>query len=231
MSNDRGLLEERVIRLVIVSGLFLASHNGSAEPESTPSPEAIDPGNELLWRTRLRRLESEVVRDAILTVSGDRNLTMGGPPVPISTRPDGLVEVAKDQLSIPGDAYKRSIYLTTRRAYNAALLTVFDQPLVATNCVRRSTSAVPLQSLFMLNDAFVAEQAEHFARRVERARQACPMIGFTAHFDWRWLVFPPRANGKPAANCCEGRRSSGSQGARRGTRPRIRLSSSFVSLC
>ncbi len=131
-------------------------------------PEAIDPGNELLWRMRLRRLESEVVRDSILTVSGDRDLKMAGPPVPISTRPDGLVEVAKDRLAQLGDGYKRSIYLTTRRAYNPSLLTVFDQPLVATNCVRRATSAVPLQSLFLLHDSFAVEQAGHFAQRIER---------------------------------------------------------------
>jgi hypothetical protein len=123
---------------------------------------------------RLRRLESEVVRDSILAVSGDRDQSMGGPPVPISTRPDGLVEVAKDRLARPGDGYKRSIYLTSRRAYNPSLLTVFDQPLVATNCVRRATSAVPLQSLFLLHDSFATEQAGHFARRIERAGPLCP---------------------------------------------------------
>jgi hypothetical protein len=118
---------------------------------------------------RLRRLESEVVRDAILSVSGQRNDAAEGAPVPIATRPDGRVEVAQDKLTNPRDRFKRSIYLTTRRAYNPSLLTVFDQPLVATNCLRRSASAVPLQSLFLLNDAFLAEQAEQFARRVERS--------------------------------------------------------------
>jgi hypothetical protein len=65
------------------------------------------------------------------------------------------------------DISRRSIYLVSRRAYNLSLLTVFDQPIVATNCVERTASAVPLQSLFMMNDAFVAEQAEKLAKRVE----------------------------------------------------------------
>ena len=100
---ESGWRVKPLCRLILTSTVYRqASHNGSAQAESTPSPEAIDPGNELLWRTRLRRLESEVVRDAILTVSGDRNLTMGGPPVPISTRPDGLVEVAKRPSLHPG---------------------------------------------------------------------------------------------------------------------------------
>ena len=159
-----------VIRLIMSSTVYRqASRREKTLAESGPDPESIDPGDELLWRMRLRRLESEVVRDAILSVSGDRHDAEGGPPVPIVTRPDGLVEVAKDKLANPRDRYKRSIYLTTRRAYNPSLLTVFDQPLVATNCLGRSASAVPLQSLFLLNDAFLAEQAEHFARRVERS--------------------------------------------------------------
>src|SRR5262249_4021243 len=129
---------------------------------------------EVLWRMRLRRLESEVVRDAILAVSGDLYLAAGGPPVPIVARPDGLVEVAADRLADPADRHRRSLYLTTRRAYNVSLLTAFDQPLVATNCVERRTSAVPSQSLLMLNDRFIAEQAEHFARRVERLSAPSP---------------------------------------------------------
>jgi hypothetical protein len=133
------------------------------------NPEIVDPANELLWRMRLRRLESEVVRDSILAVSGRLNPAMGGPPVPISAQADGMVVVARERLAHPADAWRRSVYLTTRRAYNLSLLTVFDQPLVATNCVRRDESAVPLQSLVMLNDAFVAEQAEQFARRIEQS--------------------------------------------------------------
>jgi hypothetical protein len=146
-----------------------ASRQDSQRANSSGAdPEKIDPGNELLWRMRLRRLESEVVRDSILAVSGKLNRTAGGPPIPIVARPDGMVMVAKDRLADPADEWRRSMYLVTRRAYNVSLLTVFDQPLVATNCLRRDSSAVPLQSLVMLNDAFLAEQAEHFANRVQQ---------------------------------------------------------------
>ncbi len=121
---------------------------------------------------RLRRIEAETVRDAILATSGDLVETCGGPPVPIRARPDGMVAVPRDDPAHPTQAFRRSIYLTARRAYNVSLLTVFDQPLVATNCVKRKTSALALQSLFMINDAFLAEQADHFATRVERLTQA-----------------------------------------------------------
>jgi mono/diheme cytochrome c family protein len=164
-----------MIRIIMASTAYRqASRRPDGSAPSQTDPESVDPGNELLWRMRLRRLESEVVRDAILAISGDLNRTAGGPPVPIIARPDGLVEVAKDRLADPTDRYRRSIYLTTRRAYNDSLLTAFDQPLVATNCLKRFVSAVPSQSLLMLNDAFLAEQAEHFARRVERLSSSSP---------------------------------------------------------
>ena len=55
---------------------------GSADPELV-DPERVDPDNELLWRMRLRRLESEVIRDCILSISGKLIPAAGGPPIPI----------------------------------------------------------------------------------------------------------------------------------------------------
>jgi hypothetical protein len=74
--------------------------------------------------------------------------------------------VIPDKVAPPSARDRRSVYLLARRAYNLSLLTVFDQPLVAINCPNRATSAVPLQALTMKNDAFIAEHARHFARRV-----------------------------------------------------------------
>ncbi len=145
-------------------------------------PEDIDPANDLLWRMRVRRLESEVIRDAILSVCGTLNLKMGGPPVPISAMPDGMVAVANDKVAEPPDSSRRSVYLVSRRAYNLSLLTVFDQPLVATNCVERVASAVPLQSLFMLNDAFVIDQAEQLANRIVKNRATADEQAITSLF-------------------------------------------------
>jgi hypothetical protein len=146
-----------MLRLLMTSTAYRQS--------SRPGPpgEAKDPGNLLLGRMPLRRLEAEPIRDSLLAVSGRLDPAMGGPPVLVRPRPDGLVEVARDAA---GGAGRRSVYLLCRRSYNLSLMTLFDQPLVALNCPCRDVSAVPLQSLAMLNDAFVAEQARHFAARV-----------------------------------------------------------------
>jgi hypothetical protein len=153
-------------RLIVTSTVY---RQASAQQ---PGADTADPGNLLLGRMRLRRLESEAVRDAVLAVSGKLDRTIAGPPVPIEPRADGMVVVPDKGLPAPSAAWRRSLYLFARRNYNLTLLSVFDQPVMAINCTRRVHSAVPLQSLTLLNDAFMLEQADHFAARVAAAAPA-----------------------------------------------------------
>ncbi len=171
----RGWRVKPLLKLLMTSTAYRQSSRPEAEDrrfadrgsalEVPKSPEA-DPDNRLLSRMRLRRLEAEAIRDGLLAVAGQLNSTMGGSPALTRARPDGLVEV--DEKEGPAARGRRSLYLVYRRSYNLSLLTVFDQPLVAHNCPYRDASAVPLQSLTMLNDAFIAEQARRFAQRVEQ---------------------------------------------------------------
>jgi cytochrome c553 len=130
--------------------------------------EKADPGNKLLWKARLRRLDAEAIRDSIFALGGRLDLTMGGPPVKTKSLADAMVVVDEGSVATPTAKNRRSVYLLFRRAYNLSLLSVFDLPVVAVNCSRRDTSAVPLQSLTMMNDAAVAEQASFLAERVKR---------------------------------------------------------------
>jgi hypothetical protein len=152
-----------MLKLMMMS----SAYRQTSHPPLTKRSDAIDPGNTLLWKARLRRLEAEAIRDALLAVSGRLDSTMGGPPVPINWRTDGMVLIDKQHMKSGGEN-RRSIYVLFRRAYNLSFLGVFDQPLVSVNCTRRDASAVPLQALAMLNDGFVAEQAVGFANRVKR---------------------------------------------------------------
>jgi hypothetical protein len=154
-----------MLRLMMRSAVYQQS---SATPETAAIAEAAraDPENRLLWHQRLRRLDSEAVRDALLAVSGKLDGTMKGPPVPTENRPDGMVVVNEKQCSSPTSKWRRSIYLLARRNYQLSLLSTFDQPTMAQNCTRRSPSAVVLQSLMMLNDSFVIEHANFVAERV-----------------------------------------------------------------
>jgi hypothetical protein len=136
-----------------------AYRQAAVDTESSPAARKVDPENRLLWRQRLRRLEAEAVRDSLLAVSRQLDRTLGGPPVAAENQPDGRITV-KSQ--------RRSLYLLSRRNYHPTVLGVFDQPILATNCTRRNSSAVVLQALTLLNDAFVIEQAGFIAARVEK---------------------------------------------------------------
>ncbi len=172
-----------LVKLVMASAVYRqASHRESApEPVAGQDaqaatvegadPEVVDPGNELLWRTRLRQMESESVRDAILAASGQLEIAIGGPPTMIEGKLDGTVVVKKEGTP-PSSMNRRSMYLLARRRYNLSLLEAFDQPELTSNCTRRAPSAVVSQSLTMLNDDFVLEKADAFAARVEQTAPA-----------------------------------------------------------
>ncbi|MFM7159969.1 MAG: DUF1553 domain-containing protein, partial [Planctomycetaceae bacterium] len=124
----------------------------------------VDPGNRLLWRWPVRRLEAELIRDAALAVAGELDHTPFGPYVASQQTPVGEVVVAE---STPG-ARRRSVYLQQRRSQTLSLLRVFDAPSIATICTARPSSTVPLQSLALLNSEFALRRAAELAGRVLR---------------------------------------------------------------
>ncbi len=126
---------------------------------------AIDADAQLLWRFPPRRLEGEVVRDAMLAVSGQIDLTMGGP----SFR-------SFDALKFPANAYlpvdkigpefnRRSVYRMNVNSGKEPLMDAFDCPDPSVKTPRRSVTTTPLQALGLMNNSFVLRQAEHLAER------------------------------------------------------------------
>jgi hypothetical protein len=164
-----------LIRLVMMSSAYRQS---SARPplRNQIDSETIDPANRLLWHARLRRLDAEEIRDAVLSTSGKLDPSIGGPPVPLEYEADGMVKVAQKDLPSPASQWRRSLYLFTRRNYNLSLLTAFDEPVMNGNCPQRTASAVVLQSLAMLNDSFVIEQAGYIADRLDNVRDIAQKI-------------------------------------------------------
>ncbi len=163
-----------LLRTILLSSTYRQatyreSANGvTAAAELDADPIAVDPGNELLWKMRLRRLESECIRDTMLAASDTLNLELGGPPILTVVLPDGMTVISDKDLRSPAAGWRRSLYLLNRRQCNLSFLSVFDQPNMNVNCTARQASAVPLQSLAMMNGDIVWEQAEHLARRIVR---------------------------------------------------------------
>ncbi|HEX7450433.1 MAG TPA: PSD1 and planctomycete cytochrome C domain-containing protein [Pirellulales bacterium] len=140
--------------------------------------EALDPDNRLYARMSVRRLESEAVRDAILSLSGDRQDGMFGPPVPVMEDDVGQIVIGRENLdgerkpaaavSLGGDEYRRSVYVQVRRSRPLSILETFDAPVMSPNCESRDFSTAASQSLVFMNSALVTEAAGRFAARLER---------------------------------------------------------------
>jgi len=177
-----GWHRKQVIRKIVTSTVYrqastqVSQEDASKTKALPPAPSAVsgrhlvDPENHLLWRMPLRRLESEVIRDAMMSVSGRLNHRLGGPPIPLTEFSLEVKKIDIEKLSAPADLWRRSIYLSgkgLREGMHLTLLSVFDQPIMTTNCIRRRSSNVVTQSLTLLNDAFVLENADAFARRVQ----------------------------------------------------------------
>lgn len=169
LPNHPGLLEWLAARFVtsgwdtrVVHRLIIGSAAYRQSSRTDPAAFAADPQNHLLWRMPLRRLDAEQFRDALLAVSGELDLHREGPAIPTVRRPGG--EVVVDENS-PGFR-RRSVYLEQRRSQMLTMLRIFDAPAIVTNCIERSRSTAPLQSLTMLNSEFVRLRSTNMAKRI-----------------------------------------------------------------
>jgi hypothetical protein len=155
---------KRVVRELVLSRAFQMASI------SSPEAEAADPGNRLLHRMLVRRLEAEAIRDAILAVSGRLDSRMGGPGVEVHLTPfmdnyGNNYGRPKTCGPLDGDR-RRSVYLNVRRNFLTPLLAAFDMPPPLVTAGRRDVSNVPAQALILMNDPFVAQQARRWVVRV-----------------------------------------------------------------
>lgn len=178
----RGWSIKTLHRLVMTSAAYQqASHVkvsvGQSGPENQPAA-AADSDNQLYGRMSIRRMEAEVVRDAVLSISGQLSDAMFGPPVPVMEDEVGQIVIGRENLdgerkpgqavSLGGEEYRRGLYVQVRRSRPLGLLETFDAPLMSPNCESRNFSTVASQSLVFMNSAFIIDAADHFARRLQR---------------------------------------------------------------
>ncbi|NQV24802.1 MAG: DUF1553 domain-containing protein [Rhodopirellula sp.] len=129
--------------------------------------QKIDADNRLLWRKAPRRLEAEVVRDAILSASGKLNATMGGPGFQDVKLVPNNGTTYYEPFDADGDEFfRRTIYRFTPRGGRSALLDTFDCPDPATAAPRRAVTTTPLQALSLLNNSFVLRMSNYSAERI-----------------------------------------------------------------
>jgi len=121
-----------------------------------------------------RRLTAEELRDAMLTVTGELNRTLGGIP----NRPEMNLEAALQPRQVmgtfasawipnplPAQRHRRSLYALKIRGLPDPAMEVFNQPTPDFSCERRDASSVTPQVFSLFNGAASHARALAFAAR------------------------------------------------------------------
>src|SRR6266851_5891947 len=143
---ESGWSLKKLHRMILLSAAYQQSS------QDDPAARRQDPENQLLWRMNRQRLDIEALRDSLLAVSGQLDLSAGGPPFSLTATP-----------AVP----RRTLYGFIERGRVPVFLSSFDFASPDQHVPIRYSTTVPQQALFLLNSTFVAEQARRLAQRSE----------------------------------------------------------------
>jgi hypothetical protein len=135
---------KKLHRRVMLSSAYQQSSENNAQAAR------IDPNNQLLWKMNRRRLDFEAMRDTLLAVAGQMDLTAGGRPLDLTTDPFTT---------------RRTIYGFVERQNLPGLFRTFDFASPDTTSPQRFSTTVPQQALFLMNSPFVVEQARQLVEQ------------------------------------------------------------------
>jgi hypothetical protein len=130
-----------------------------------------DAGNRLIWQRTPVRLQAEMVRDAMLSVSGVLEPGIGGPSFLDHSvhKAPGTAAILYTSIDpgAPG-TNRRTLFRAWLRGGRCHLLDAFDCPDPSTQAPRRAVTTTPLQALSMMNNALVLHLSAAFAKRLVR---------------------------------------------------------------
>lgn len=109
---------------------------------------AIDRDNMLLWRRAPKRLEAEAIRDTMLSVSGQLDLTPFGPG------------------TLDQNMKRRSVYFFIKRSQLIPVMMLFDWPEHLVSIGQRPVTTIAPQALMFMNSPQGRSYAEAFAARL-----------------------------------------------------------------
>ena len=165
-----------------------ATYRQASDPRTTDSKAAgIDANNRLLWKGPVRRLEAESIRDSMLAVAGVLKSHAGGPGFKDVSITLNNGTTYYEPASVDDEAcFYRTVYRFSPRGDRPALLESFDCPDPSSTAPKRSVTTTPLQSLSLLNNAFVLRLAELLADRV--AADAGESLEVQVDHAWRRVI-------------------------------------------
>jgi mono/diheme cytochrome c family protein len=138
-----GLSIKKLHRTIMLSATYQLSADNDAVNF------AKDAGDRLYWRVERKRMDAEQIRDAVLTVAGNLDDSLGGPSQDLTSA-----------------FTRRTVYGKVSRYKLDEYLQLFDFPSPNISAEKRFTTTVPLQRLFLMNSDFMQVESEELARRV-----------------------------------------------------------------
>ncbi len=127
--------------------LMLCSAAYRQASQSNLINQKLDPDNKLVWQHPRQRMEAEIVRDNMLSVSGLLDTTMFGP---------GTLDESMT---------RRSIYFTIKRSRLIPTLRLFDGPDSLQSIGARQVTTVAPQALMLMNSPNARQYAVQLANR------------------------------------------------------------------
>ncbi|MFT5130421.1 MAG: hypothetical protein ACI8W8_004052, partial [Rhodothermales bacterium] len=159
-ANDWSL--KHLHRVIVGSATYRQSSAVNAEAA------AIDASNRFLWRKSPARLEGEALRDSMLWIAGKLDAAVGG---------KGYRDMREYKFKgshfydpIPqteSEQFRRTIYRFSPRGAKRTMLDTFDCPDPSALTPNRAETTTPLQSLALMNNAFVLRMANALAERLQ----------------------------------------------------------------
>ncbi len=129
--------------------MLSAAYRQASRPRADAAQ--VDPVNSLLWRMNPRRVDVETYRDSILRAAGTLDDKMYGPSIDLDRE----------------DRPRRTVYGRVSRGRLSNLLRLYDFPDPTQTSPGRDLTTTSLQQLFVMNSAFMHEQAAALAKAVE----------------------------------------------------------------
>ncbi|MCA9147434.1 MAG: DUF1553 domain-containing protein, partial [Planctomycetales bacterium] len=130
-----------------------------------------DPAESLLWRSRVRRLKAEQIRDAMLAISGELQSKVGGSSVDAKTP-------------------RRSLYVKSFRNTPDTFLAAFDVANGLKSVAERNSTTTPTQSLMMINGDYALGRAQKLAEQLAKNKFTTPDEMLRHAFRLAWGRFP-----------------------------------------
>ena len=162
---DNGWSIKKVHKLIMLSNTYQQSS------ANNPRYAQADPYNRLLWRSNIRRLEFEPLRDSLLAMGGTLDKSMGGRPVSLGNAEGPQRGKANGKLAQAlrptGYSTRRTVYGYIDRASLPEVLNHFDFANPELPSGRRYETTVPQQALFLMNSPLVIEQARNIVERAD----------------------------------------------------------------